>query len=301
MHATHFFRKHEDTVMNTGRISKQILAAVMMTTLVISSSAMAKNDKNVSTKDGLAAEIQDRIAADALLQSSIDTIILTPGPQGTAGTNGLDGVDGATGPAGPAGPVPSCDQGPGSSCTVFVTSITQTGSFGGLAGADGICQSLAEGSLATGSGEYKAWLSDGANSPSNGLRFTHSTVPYQLVDGTEVASSYADLTTYSAGGVFANAAIALDQNGNPVWPLDPIDTPTNPAAKVWTGTNTAGESKYTGVGFDTNCKNWSSESDTIWGLTGQTYNHFSNGSGHQWVAVSHRKCDESHRLYCFEQ
>ncbi|MFT6752690.1 MAG: hypothetical protein ACI9VI_001045 [Candidatus Azotimanducaceae bacterium] len=79
---------------------------IIVTTLVISNSVMTKNDKNVSTKDGLAAETIDRIAADALLRSSINTISLTPGPQGPARANGA---------------VPSCEQGPGSACTVFVT------------------------------------------------------------------------------------------------------------------------------------------------------------------------------------
>jgi hypothetical protein len=40
------------------------MAFIIVTTLVISNSVMAKNDKNVSTKDGLAAETIDRIAAE---------------------------------------------------------------------------------------------------------------------------------------------------------------------------------------------------------------------------------------------
>jgi cysteine-rich repeat protein len=66
---------------------------------------------------------------------------------------------------------------------VFVTSEIYTGNLGGLAGADAKCQSLAD--AAGLPGNYMAWLSTGASSPST--RFTQSPNPYVLVNGTKVA------------------------------------------------------------------------------------------------------------------
>jgi hypothetical protein len=65
-----------------------------------------------------------------------------------------------SGPACEFPPVPAaCNP-----CKVFVTSTVHDGNLGGLAGADAICNSLA--SDAGLPGTYKAWLSDGFNSPS---------------------------------------------------------------------------------------------------------------------------------------
>ena len=88
---------------------------------------------------------------------------------------------------------------------VFVSSQGHNGDFGGLAGADDFCQNLA---MTAGlSGTYKAWLSDSTGSPAT--RFTPSSVPYRLVDGTDVASDWNDLTD---GTIMQG--IDLDEYGN---------------------------------------------------------------------------------------
>ena len=87
---------------------------------------------------------------------------------------------------------------------VFVTSDTYDGDLGGLVGADAKCQALAD--AAGLDGTFRAWLSDDAESPST--RFTQSTDPYWLVDGTVVADSWADLIH----GSIAHA-IDLDEAG----------------------------------------------------------------------------------------
>ena len=79
------------------------------------------------------------------------------------------------------------------SCTVFVTSTTHAGNFGGLDGADAICQARAESLVSMAPpGAYKAWLSTSA--ASSAARLTHATVPDRLVDGTIVANNWTDLT-----------------------------------------------------------------------------------------------------------
>src|SRR5690606_24314284 len=65
----------------------------------------------------------------------------------------------------------------------FVTSNAYNGNFGGLAGADALCaQHAADACLP---GTYMAWLSDNVSSPST--RFSQQSIPYRLVDGTQIA------------------------------------------------------------------------------------------------------------------
>ncbi len=63
---------------------------------------------NAQQSGGLPAEIAARIAADADLQNQIDTIELTPGPEGPAGADGAQGPAGADGAEGPPGEC-NCD------------------------------------------------------------------------------------------------------------------------------------------------------------------------------------------------
>ena len=78
---------------------------------------------------------------------------------------------------------------------VFVSGLTyQGGAFGGLQGADDVCQKLAaQGALV---GRYRAWLSDAEASPAT--RFAKSELPYilpasQLGVGVVVAANWLDL------------------------------------------------------------------------------------------------------------
>ncbi len=78
--------------------------------------------------------------------------------------------------------------------TVFVTSERSDGNLGGLTGADATCQALADGqSSIVPPGTYLAWLSDSTGAaPIN--RFTQSSIPYVLPDGSQVVSDFTDLT-----------------------------------------------------------------------------------------------------------
>ncbi len=79
---------------------------------------------------------------------------------------------------------------------VFVTSMVfNGGSLGGLSGADAICQSLAQSAGLAGPGlmvTFRAWLSDSTGSPAT--RFSRNGGPYELVDGTEIAHNWTELT-----------------------------------------------------------------------------------------------------------
>ncbi len=76
------------------------------------------------------------------------------------------------------------------SCVVFLTSDEYSGNLGGLAGADAICQRLAQ--AAGLKGTFNAWLSDSKQSAAQ--RLTHSSVPYVDTLGRIVANDWADLT-----------------------------------------------------------------------------------------------------------
>ena len=68
------------------------------------------------------------------------------------------------------------------------------GNLGGLAGADAKCDLLASNAGLTGT--FRAWLSDGIDSPDT--RFLKAGNPYVLVDNTTViASDWTDLTSGS--------------------------------------------------------------------------------------------------------
>ena len=151
---------------------------------------------------------------------------------------------------------------------VFATSTTRNGNLGGVAGADAICGDLA--SAAGLSGTFLPWLSDDTVSPST--RFVRSSIPYELVDGTLVAESYAALTT---GGPLA--PINRDETGNALGVLD-----------VWTGTFPDGSANTT-----FNCANWTSATGE--GRVGNT------GALGTWSGSGQVSCATGLRLYCFQQ
>jgi hypothetical protein len=154
--------------------------------------------------------------------------------------------------------------------TVFMTDGTYNGSsLGGLTGADAVCQSEAD--AAGLPGIYKAWLSAAGYGNSAAERLTHSEVPYVLVDGTQVADNWADLTDGS-----------LDA------PIGPF--PAGP--EIWTGTASDGSF----VSGSSDCGAWTSTTGAgaVYGLSYQV------ASG--WTQSEYTyDCGQSLWLYCFEQ
>jgi hypothetical protein len=156
---------------------------------------------------------------------------------------------------------------------VFVSSATYPGNLGGVRGADATCQALA---VASGlGGSWMAWISDDTTSPS--IRFTRSTAPYALVDGTVVASSWSALTSGRLGH-----GVDHDENDRRVGGV---------TTEAWTATNTDGTSNGGG------CKEFTSSSHyapyVVVGVSGNT--------DATWTNVYLQFCDRTDHLYCFEQ
>lgn len=168
---------------------------------------------------------------------------------------------------------PAC--GTGGPCLVFLTSTTQQGNLGGLAGADIICQQRAQ--AANLLGAYKAWLSDAAQSPAT--RFVQSTGPYRRVDGVTVAGNWADLTDGTL-----DAPITVAETGAVFDALD---------LRSWTHTLANGTA---GGVLNANCSNWTSADNGVNGDEGQVA-----ATSDDWTDFASGTCNNNFHLYCFQQ
>ena len=172
--------------------------------------------------------------------------------------------------------------------TVFVTSQTYTGNLGGLSSADGQCQVRADAAGLAGS--FKAWISGRENSGQDASEnLTHATTPYLLVDGTQVAADWTDLTD----GALDNA-IHMDENGNLV----------PESARVWTNTTT------TGIAWDNTRDCALGSGPATWRCDPTTECPFESGkyglagsNTASWTGgeASNNTCTNNYRLYCFQQ
>lgn len=166
---------------------------------------------------------------------------------------------------------------------VFVTSTTYNGNLGGLSGADAKCQARAN--AVNLGGTWKAWITDYSNVDA-ASRLNHSTVPYQLLNGTVIANNWADLTDQTL-----MKPIEITEYGTVVDRPNPYNSSF---WDVWTNTWTSGHIWDSA----TTCDNWTSSSETKFGIGGSSYQ-----SDYGWtiVANSNHKCNTLARLYCFEQ
>jgi len=155
---------------------------------------------------------------------------------------------------------------------VFVTENTYLPNFGGHVAADAICQH--EAMVAGLPGTFMAWVSDSTSSPS--ARFVHSSVPYQMANGLAVANNWLELTSASI-----ERTISVSAFGTTVAPGD-----------VWTASN------YNGTYYNgwNDCSDWTYMGQSDVGTVGS-----SNYSDSYWSLYSDIQCNNSARLYCFEQ
>ena len=169
-------------------------------------------------------------------------------------------------------------------CSVFVSSDFFTGGeIGGLTGADAKCQSLAD--AAGLSGIFKAWLSDGNQSPDT--RFSFFSGPWRLppnaVDGGDlppvVATDLEDLTT--CGATCLKHPINRTETGEIL----------QGSITVWT--NTLAD----GTASTASCAGWTSSDIGNTGLFGDA-----SQADSKWTNTTATfGCNSALSLYCFEQ
>jgi hypothetical protein len=135
---------------------------------------------------------------------------------------------------------------------------------------DAVCQGLAD-AHALG-GTYKAWLSSAAGTAA--ARLTQFNMPYRMLDGSTIASSWNDLT-----------------DGTLAHPIDVREDGTGLATsvEVWTGTmQNGGDGAF-------NCSNWSTTS-------GSAIIGVSSSITFEWTYSRQEFCSAGGvHLYCFEQ
>jgi hypothetical protein len=171
---------------------------------------------------------------------------------------------------------------------VFVSSLTYTGDLGGAAGADAKCQLLAQPHFA---GQFMAWLSDGATTAA--ARMTPESVPYQLADGTVVASDWSVLVN----GTLAHA-VNEDETGSIV-SSDPSQTCCDNTG-CYAGTYTWTDTDMTGGVWDGgSCNDWTT---TTAGLVPVGGVGNAQDTNRWWTAWCYSTpCSTLARLYCVQQ
>jgi hypothetical protein len=160
--------------------------------------------------------------------------------------------------------------------TVFVTSVRFNGNLGGLKGADDKCQAQADDPASiVPSGTYLAWLSDGTDSPDT--RFTKSSHPYLLPDGTRIAENYTDLTGRSIQHFINIGPTGKTVGRNYIWTGTNQDGTTAPSIRICTG--------------------WIDPIANARGMIGSTGHTLTT-----WSSQSQDRCNTSrNRLACFQQ
>jgi len=162
----------------------------------------------------------------------------------------------------------------GTDKTVFVSSALYDGNLGGLVGADAKCNALASAAGLT--GNFQAWMSDTALSPSS--RFSSPEYyTYKLTDGTVIAYSCADLTDGVIMGVINKDEKKLSHLATDY---------------VWTNTRDDGLA----YGSSFSCYNWNSNASNLTGGRGRV-----GDVNYAWTLSPPANCSTFARIYCFEQ
>lgn len=161
---------------------------------------------------------------------------------------------------------------------VFVTSNGYNGNLGGLIGADGKCQTLADAVMP--GRVWKAWLSSSTESAASRLSSTIGT--YFLVDGALIANNWADLINNKSGKYLRTAIVKTQNNGSAY-------------GYVWSNTKPDGSINMTTL--SNTCNDWTSPDIGNSGYMGNSWDvngNWTNSGGNSG-------CNSPNRLYCFEQ
>jgi hypothetical protein len=197
-------------------------------------------------------------------------------PENDASSDGPNGtVDGPTVEDGSPGDS-AIDTGPvqPGDHVVFITTAQPTGAIGGLAMADGICQTEAVKSKhpAVGGRAFQAWLSDTLTSAA--ARYDKPAGRYVMPSGIVVANDFAELLS----GKLAHPIV------------ENADGATAPNTRVWTGTLPDGGRS------GSNCNNWLTNLDNFVGTTGRV-----DASDVNWTFAYNEVCSDDWPLYCISQ
>lgn len=187
--------------------------------------------------------------------------------------------------------------------TFFVTSTTQTGNLGGLAGADAICQRLAQ-AAGAGDNTWRAYLSTQGDGAVN-ARDRIGTGPWYNANGARIAANVADLHgDDERDRNYIISETALDESGDTI--LGRIGRPegTRNEHDIITGSDSHGMALTDGM--DGTCMNWTSASDDARAMVG--HHDRSGGNTTSWnsahrspgcsVAGLQRSGGAGH-FYCF--
>lgn len=243
------------------------------------------------------------------------------GVGGMPGSGGVGGAGGAVGTGGTggsvcileggavfAGPVTNRPCGEtqcgemevcvGGSCKpaalVFLSSSTSSAALEGPRGADRICAELAR---AEGLGGYWfSWTSDTCTSPYK--RFEKSTVPYRMVDGTQIAGSWDLLANPVESFVPLDASLNLMENGFSPASEQVCEGSTNAVEGcfAWTNTDTSGH--VAAIGNNNGCLGLTT-ANSMFGpsAVGDIHSPFTS-----WTNGKTLTCGtDNARIYCFEQ
>lgn len=164
---------------------------------------------------------------------------------------------------------------------VFISTAGHDGGFGGVAGADKMCQAEADGasSQIKNVGTFKAWISS-TNEDSPAKRFaSENFLGWYILPGDKTKVAHGWNAIVEDGKL--DSAIVVDATGTDVAGMNGF--------KVWTNTNGKGESASLA-----NCSGWTAAGQ---GSTGQAK---SLTIDVQWTLGTEVACNSSRHLYCFQ-
>lgn len=171
---------------------------------------------------------------------------------------------------------------------VFLSSALYPGNLGGTSGADLKCRALAKTAGLGNADKFRAWLSDGIQSPLT--RFTLLDVanaPYVLLDGRILAGSLDELLTDGP-----RTGISITETGASVY-----------GSFVWTNTSAFGNP----FSATNHCSEWTSNSADTFARAGTNAVMTEMGPSFDawrdnrlWTSSLNMPCGGSWRIYCFE-
>lgn len=163
---------------------------------------------------------------------------------------------------------------------IFSTSETYAGDFGGISGADTICENHA-----SDAGLDGVWMSYLSTSEVDAIdRFTDDG-KFVNIDGSTIADSIDDLFSCDTNG--SNCL----QNG-----INQTEFGDTVSFKIaWTGTDINGIAKG---GNDSNCNNWTEQGA---GTDIHGYAGLMEKTNGDWTDFTLASCNQSERIYCIEQ